>query len=161
MFHQNSNDLVKNASLTSGHVQNSSGTREALMKQANANANASGNRVNDQDIGMSTGGVGASLSIGAKIQNMIQSLIDTVSLKEGIGRAGAGAGAGPADPSTGTAGGNNADQSQFISDKDSENKEYTQQEVNHISRVANIMNLIDLINSNNLLISNHHLMKDQ
>jgi hypothetical protein len=146
MFHQNSNDLVKNASVTSGHIQNSSGTREVLMKQASASASGTG--VNDQDIGMSTGGVGASLSIGAKFQNMIQSLIDTVSLKEGIGRAGAGAGAGPANPSTGTAGGNNASQSQFISDKDSENKEYTQQELNHISRVANIMKLIDNGNKN-------------
>jgi hypothetical protein len=149
MFHQNSNDLVKNASLTSGHVQNSSGTRDALMKQANA----SGNRVNDQDIGMSTGGVGSSLSIGAKFQNMIQSLIDTVSLKEGIGRAGAGAdadageGVGPANPATGI-GGKNANQSTFINDTVEQSNKFTQQEKDHITRSENIMNLIDKGNKN-------------
>ena len=136
MFYQNSNDLVKNASVTSGHVQNSSGTREMLMKQLHAS---------DQEHGGGGGvgggaseGAGASLSIGAKFQNMIQGIIDSVSLKEGLD----GAGSGPANPSNGM-GGNNADQTNFITDKATENKKYTQQELDHITRVADIMNLID------------------
>ena len=143
MFHQNSNDLVKNASVRSGHIQNSSGTREVLMKQVSVNASDDGT-VTGAGTGAGTGtAAGASLSIGAKFQNMIQNLIDTVSLKEGL----TGAGAGPANPSSGP-GGNNADQSQFMRDKVVENDKYTQQEKDHIDRVKNIMKLIDRGNDN-------------
>ena len=148
MFYQNSNDLVKKASNTSGHIQNSSGTRDILIKQLNANANSAGNGADTVGNGGGNGGgggadVGAdtSLSIGSKFQNMIQNMINTVSLKEGI------VGSGPANPSTGT-GGNNADQSVFIKDKANENKKFTQQELDHIDRVGNIMNLIDKGNKN-------------
>ena len=75
MFYQNSNDLVKKASNTSGHIQNSSGTRDILIKQLNANANSAGNGADTGGGGGGGGGadVGAdtSLSIGSKFQNMI------------------------------------------------------------------------------------------
>ena len=125
MFHQNSNDLVKNASVTSGHIQNSSGTREVLMKQVNVNAS---------DDGMGTGAgtgagtaAGGSLSIGAKFQNMIQGLIDGVSLKEGLGVAGAVGGGGDA----------------AVDIAQKQTAKHTQQVKEHNERVANIMKLID------------------
>ena len=130
MFHQNSNDLVKNASVTSGHIQNSSGTREVLMKQVNVNAS---------DDGMGTGAgtgagtaAGGSLSIGAKFQNMIQGLIDGVSLKEGFGVAGAVGGGGDA----------------AVDIAQKQTAEHTQQVKEHNDRVANIMKLIDRGNDN-------------
>ena len=80
MFYQNSNDLVKNASVSSGHVQNSNDTRGMLIRNTTipdfGNNPVSNNRHNPT--------TESSLSIGAKFQNMIQGLIDTVSLKEGI-----------------------------------------------------------------------------
>ena len=140
MFYQNSNDLVKNASVTSGHVQNSSGTREVLVKQVNTvdqkdGSSGSGNGSSGSGNGS---GSGESLSFGAKFQNMIQGIIDSVSLKEGLD----GAGSGPANPSNGM-GGNTSDQTSFIKDKATENKKYTQQELDHITRVADIMKLVD------------------
>lgn len=136
MFYQNSNDLVKNASLTSGHVQNSSGTREVLMKQTNTRG---GDTTDVFPVGGDTGVDNTtSLSIGARFQSMIQGLIDTISLKEGIENAG------PANPMTGTGGGGNAaDQTQFVRDTAKQAKEYTQQQLDHITRSENIMKLID------------------
>jgi hypothetical protein len=127
MFYQNSNDLVKNASVRSGHIQNSSGTREALMRQVHVNAS-------DDGIGAasaSPGTMGASLSIGAKFQNMIQGLIDSVSLKEGL--------TGPAGP-VGVAGGGGG---AAVDIAQKQTAEHTQQVKDHIERVDNIMKLID------------------
>jgi hypothetical protein len=138
MFYQNSNDLVKNASVTSGHVQNSSGTREVLVKQVNTADQNDGSGGNGSGISGNGNGSGESLSFGAKFQNMIQGIIDSVSLKEGLD----GAGSGPANPSNGM-GGNTSDQTSFIKDKTTENKNYTQQELDHITRVADIMKLVD------------------
>lgn len=123
MFYQNSNDLVKNASVRSGHIQNSSGTREVLMRQVDINAS-------DDGIGAasaSAGTMGASLSIGAKFQNMIQGLIDGVSLKEGLGVAGAVGGGGDA----------------AVDIAQKQTAKHTKQVKEHNERVANIMKLID------------------
>jgi len=139
MFHQNSNDLVKNASVRSGHVQNSSGTRDVMMKELPSGLLVAGG---DETGGGGGGGdANASLSIGAKFQNMIQGLIDSVSLKEGLaGPAGAAGAAG-----AGGAGGySGADVARIKK----ENDEYTQQQLDHIQRSADIMKLIDTGNNN-------------
>jgi len=131
MFYQNSNDLVKNASVRSGHIQNSSGTREVLMRHDFP----SGLMVSDGDDSGGGSGSGsgsgsdanASLSIGAKFQNMIQGLIDSVSLKEGIDGAAVAGGGGDA----------------AIAGVQKQTAEHTQQQLDHIVRVGNIMKLID------------------
>ena len=81
MFYQNSNDLVKKASATSGHVQNSNDTRGMLIK--NTSIPDIGNNTVSNDTHNPTT-TETSLGIGAKFQNMIQGLMDSVSLKEGI-----------------------------------------------------------------------------
>jgi hypothetical protein len=143
MFYQNSNDLVKNASIASGHVQNSSVTREMLMKQTNTRG---GDTTDVFPVGGNTSiDNTTSLSIGATFQNMIQNLVNTFSLKEGID--GAGAGAGPANPNSGI-GGNNADQTQFVRDTANQVTQYTEEQLEHITRVTDIMNLINKDNKN-------------
>jgi hypothetical protein len=91
MFYQNSNDLVKNASNQSGHIQNSSETRQIITAQVNNNRGM----LNSEATGAGAGaGAGAavvsaspdannkstSLDFGAKFLNQVQSLF---SLKEG------------------------------------------------------------------------------
>ena len=141
MFHQNSNDLVKNASLNSGHVQNSKETRQLLASQQAMNPNDGGADVG-ADVGAGAagagaeGGAGASLSIGAQFQNMIQGLVSTFSTKEGMSAT-------PADPSTGIGGDGKTNQADFINSQAAEDKEYTQQELSHIKKVDGIMKLIE------------------
>lgn len=135
MFHQNSNDLVKNASVRSGHIQNSSGTRDVMMNDAPSGPLLAG----DDDTSASAGedrGVNASLSIGAKFQNMIQGLIDSVSLKEGLATPGGPVGAG---------GGYS---SEDVARTKKENDEWTKQRLDHIERSDNIMKLIDKADKN-------------
>ena len=69
MFYQNSNDLVKNASNASGHIQNSNETRGILMNQITT--------INDEVLNtdVSNKREGESLSIGTVFQNMIQTMI--------------------------------------------------------------------------------------
>ena len=150
MFYQNSNDLVKNASATSGHIQNSSRTREILLKQTNVGDvnNDVGLNVNGVGAEATAGGMGASLSIGEKFQHMVQGFIQTISLKEGIDSAGAGPGGPPANPSFGIVGGENKNQSQYIRDTVNENKKYSKQETDHIDRVDKIMKIINEGNKN-------------
>ena len=138
MFYQNSNDLVKNASVKSGHVQNSKETRELMMNQLDTIADGNLGS-NDHTRNMSEQ-PHASLGIGAQFQNMIQNMIQGFSLKEGIDGAGAAA---PANPSTGIGGNGNTDQSKFINSQVKEDKKYTQQELDHIKKVGDIMNLIE------------------
>ena len=83
MFYQNSNDLVKNASISSGHLQNSSQTRDNLIKnirgsQASREFRAT-NDVNDSTLPSSD-----SLNFGVKFQNIIQGIIQSVSNREGM-----------------------------------------------------------------------------
>ena len=90
------------------------------MRQVHVNAS-------DDGIGAASAGtMGASLSIGAKFQNMIQGLIDGVSLKEGLGVAGAVGG---------------GDAAVDIAQK--QTAKHTKQVKEHNERVANIMKLID------------------
>ena len=141
MFHQNSNDLVKNASLKSGHVQNSKETRQLLSSQVLIPNNDTPRiGVADTDTG-STEAVGGSLSMGTQFQNMIQGLIGSFSIKEGL--VGGGGAATPASPSTGIGGDGKTDQSNFIKSQAAEDKKYTEQELNHIKKVDGIMKLID------------------
>ena len=154
MFHQNSNDLVKNASVRSGHVQNSSGTRDVMMKDLPSGPLLTGGNdasVSGGSSSSSSGGNDAneSLSLGTKFQNMIQGLIDSVSLKEGIGTAPT-----PANSSTGISGGGGgggpggSDKTQFVNNIAKQNAEHGQQQQDHIERSDNIMNLIDTADKN-------------
>jgi hypothetical protein len=138
MFHQNSNDLVKNASVRSGHIQNSSGTRETMMKDTPSGPLLTGNDDASVSAGEGSGsgsGANASLSIGAKFQNMIQGVIDSVSLKEGLATPGGPAGAG---------GYSGAD----VEITKKENDEWSKQQLDHIERSENIMKLINTADKN-------------
>ena len=138
MFHQNSNDLVKNASAKSGHVQNSKETRELMTSQSNT-IKESGRRVSFVDDNSPISGENPSLGIGAQFQNMIRGLMQEFSIKEGLD-VGAAA---PANPSTGIGGSGNTNQSNFINSQVAEDKKYTKQELDHIEKVKGIMNLIE------------------
>jgi len=139
MFYQNSNDLVKNASFKSGHVQHSKETQKLLTSQqptfkfadndyssagaAGAGADARP-RMNENE--------GASLSMGTQFQNMIQSLVGGIfSTKEGL--------TAPANPSTGLGAGGNSD---FIQSMAKEDKEYTKEQLAYSKKVEDIMNFI-------------------
>ena len=139
MFYQNSNDLVKNASLKSGHVQNSKETRQLLASELliSNNDNIGAGVVDTR----SNEGSGASLSMGTQFQNMIQGLIGSFSMKEGL--VGGARAATPASPSTGIGGDGETDQTNFIKSQAAEDKKYTEQELNHIKKVDGIMKLID------------------
>ena len=140
MFYQNSNDLVKNASVKSGHVQNSKETRELMMNQFNTVAD--GNLDSNNHMKHTSEQSHASLGIGAQFQNMIDNMIRGFSLKEGIDGAGAGASV-PATPSTGIGGSGNVDQGKFINSQVKQDNQYTQQQLDHIKKVGGIMNLIE------------------
>jgi len=132
MFHQNSNDLVKNASVKSGHVQNSKETREimAATHTIKDESNSVGPRENILP------------DIGAQFQNMIQGLF-SAPVKEGIvGGAGPGSAA-PANPATGIGGDSRLSQASYINSQSDADKKYTQQELDHIKKVQGIMNLIE------------------
>jgi len=133
MFHQNSNDLVKNASLKSGHVQNSKETRQQIIMSRDI----SDDGVVDDGRGGNNTSL-PSLSIGTQFQQMVQGLMNTFSIKDGfVG------GASPASPSSGIGGDGKTNQADFINSQAAEDKKYTEQELNHIKKVDGIMKLID------------------
>jgi len=138
MFYQNSNDLVKHASVSSGHVQNSHATRDVLLKQSSpspaANIGGHGSINNDNYSTQSSRptAVDDSLSIGAKFQNMVQSIIDTVSMKEGL---------------TGTD--NNGDQTQYVNDVADDTKKYSAQEIAYNQKLVKSMDFLDQKNPTN------------
>lgn len=83
MFYQNSNDLVKNASKQSGHIQNSSETRQTIVN--NNRVSNHQNSVSDTPwvgagAGAGAGVISASLDFGSQFLNKVQGLF---SLKEG------------------------------------------------------------------------------
>lgn len=132
MFHQNSNDLVKNASAKSGHVQNSKETREIITAtQTNTNESNSVGHTDGENILQ---------DIGSQFQNMVQGLFSTP-VKEGI--VGGSGGAAPANPATGIGGDGKLSQASYINSQVDADKKYTQQELDHIKRVQGIMNLIE------------------
>lgn len=138
MFYQNSNDLVKHASVSSGHVQNSNVTRDILLKQSSSpgGGGGGGGGTNNDNDNYSTQTRPAasddSLSIGAKFQNMIQSLIDTVSMKEGL-----------------TETDNNGDQTQYVNDIADDSKKYSAQEISYNQKLIKSMDFLDQKNPTN------------
>ena len=139
MFHQNSNDLVKNASVKSGHVQNSKETRRLITEtQSNTIKDSSSKDVNFDD-NRPMNSEHSSLSIGAQFQNMIQGLFSTP-VKEGLVGPG---GAAPANPATGIGGDGRLSQASYINSQSDADKKYTQQELDHIKKVKGIMSLIE------------------
>lgn len=126
MFYQNSNDLVKNASITSGHIQNSHETRGVLMKQiavkdAADSAVPTANVNPNPQVPPSSGyDVGSSLDIGSKFQNMIQGLIHTVSMKEGMV----------------------ANTDATVDQTKQQSKQFLKQELNHDDKVNSILKFI-------------------
>ena len=128
MFYQNSNDLVKHASVSSGHVQNSHATRDVLLKQSSPAANVGGtyenNPIQSTPLQQSMP-ADDSLSIGSKFQNMIQSLIDTVSLKEGY------------------------DQTQYVNDMADDARKYSAQEIAYNQKLVKSMDFLDQKNPTN------------
>ena len=144
MFYQNSNDLVKNASLKSGNVQHSRETQQLLASQQVMNPPNDGGAGAGAEVESRTGadgGAGASLSIGAQFQNMIQELVSALSMKEGL--VGGGGAATPADPSTGNGSNSQTGQANFINNQAAEDKKYTKQELNHINKTKGILDLIE------------------
>ena len=133
MFYQNSNDLVKNASGMSGHVQNSSETRGMLMNQITS--------INEpvlNDTIVSDKHERSSLSIGTIFQNMVQTMINNVSLKEGMESAG-----GISKNEDGQGGGS-FNQSQGMQAIVDQQKNFAEQDINHINRLNAIVNVIEL-----------------
>jgi hypothetical protein len=83
MFYQNSNDLVKQASVNSGHIQNSYATQQQLInKGQNVDAN---NGVVSTATATGTDTATGTLSIGSTFQNVMNNLIGSVtSTMEGL-----------------------------------------------------------------------------
>lgn len=130
MFYQNSNDLVKHASVSSGHVQNSHATRDVLLKQSSPAANVGGtyenNPIQSTPLQQSMP-ADDSLSIGSKFQNIIQSLIDTVSMKEGL----------------------SGDQTQYVNDMVDDTRKYSEQEISYNHKLVKSMDFLDQKNPTN------------
>ena len=86
MFYQNSNDLVKNATIHSGHVQNSNETRQLITSQVSDESNRIGSNTmkdnNNHFDNFAPEMTSSSLSVGSQFQNNIQGLITT--MKEGM-----------------------------------------------------------------------------
>jgi hypothetical protein len=148
MFYQNSNDLVKNASSKSGHVQNSSETRRVLMNQVTS--------INDEVLNSSNNNnnEGTSLSIGTIFQNMVQTMINNVSLSEGMTSAGT------LNNNEKGEGGGTFNQSQGLKSQVDQEKKYTKQEIDHIERTNSIVKLIDAGNDNFQTINNNGSLKE-
>lgn len=138
MFPQNSNDLVKNASVKSGHVQNSKETREIITSTHSSDIPDNNDDVNFNNNDKHY----SSLSIGAQFQNIIQGLFSTP-VKEGLVGGGGPGSAAPANPATGIGGDSRLSQASYINSQAEADKKYTQQELDHIKKVEGIMNLIE------------------
>jgi len=129
MFYQNSNDLVKQAGVDSGHVQNSYATQQQLINKGSYIDDANNGVISSENPGSGSGA--GSLSIGAKFQNVMNNLISSVtSTIEGL------------DGVAGVAGTNGGDQTQMINGIVRQNAEYVAQEENHQKRVNSVKNLI-------------------
>jgi hypothetical protein len=133
MFYQNSNDLVKNASNASGHIQNSNETRGILMNQITT--------INDEVLNtdVSNKRDGDSLSIGTIFQNMIQTMIHNVSSQEGMQAADNNG----LNNNENGKGGGTFNQSQGLKAIADQQQKYTNQEVDHIDRIKSIMKHIE------------------
>ena len=148
MFYQNSNDLVKNASSRSGHVQNSSETRGILMNQITS--------INDEVLNSSAANNNdaASLSIGTIFQNMIQTMINNTSLTEGMSSAGT------LNNNEKGEGGGSFNQSQGLKAKVDQEKRFTKQEIDHIKKTDAIVKLVDIENENFQMSNNNASLRE-
>lgn len=143
MFYQNSNDLVKNASLKSGHVQNSRETQQHMISQlgshtpviqVNGVSSELGANNNNMEPGAGAGDQ-SSLNIGMKFQQFLKDMVNIVSLKEGLNTT-------RANPVQ-----NKSMETSMINRVVAEDKEYTKQSIEHTEKVSAIMELIDKQNS--------------
>jgi hypothetical protein len=167
MFYQNSNDLVKNATMKTGHVQNSNATQQEIIQQVhpingNSNSNSNSNMVNGDHGGGGGGGARGtdthSLSIGAQFQNAIQNIFGSITsggsssntdIIEGI--QGNNAAPTVANPGSGPIGGNgDGDMTQLASSTVNEDKAYVEQENTHRRKVAAVDKLLTLENKQRL-----------
>lgn len=131
MFYQNSNDLVKHASVSSGHVQNSNATREVLLKQPFSSPIEIGG-ANDIRTSSTSSTPNDSLTIGSKFQNMVKGLIDTVSMKEGLTETDKG-----------------GDQTQYVNDIADDSRKYSEQEISYNQKLIKTMDFLDQKNPTN------------
>lgn len=133
MFYQNSNDLVKMASGKSGHVQNSHETRGILLDHA---------LLRDPDVDKNQSG-SQTLSIGTVFQNMVESIIEKVSITEGMQESGE-----MKKNENGEGGGGSYNKSNALETQAEQEKNYKKQEINHINRMNSIVDFIDLDDRN-------------
>ena len=141
MFHQNSNDLVKIASVNSGHVQNSKETQQILSSQVGENMKKNNQQTIPVNV-VEEKQPSSTLSVGTQFQQMVQGLINTVFTKEGLSVT-------PANPSTGILAGNSKEnQGNFIISQSKQDEKYTKQELDHIEKTNNILTLINTENKN-------------
>jgi hypothetical protein len=142
MFYQNSNDLVKKASVNSGHIQNSYATQQQIIHQGVQKVDRDGD-TGDTGATGATGATGfASLNIGAQFQNALNSIIGSFSAIEGLENPPS-----VATPGTGPVGvGGN--QTQVLNDLVQQNADYVAQEEKHRNRVNAVISLVDADNNN-------------
>jgi len=141
MFYQNSNDLVKQASVNSGHIQNSSATQQQIIHQGAQNVD-----VNNEERGGGGGGGGggsASLNLGALFQKAMNNIIGSFSsIEEGLGNPPS-----VATPGTGPVGAG-GDKTQVLNDLVTQTAAYDAQEKKHKDKVNAVISLVDADNSN-------------
>ena len=139
MFYQNSNDLVKQASANSGHIQNSSATQQQIIHQGAQNVD-----VNNEERGGGGGGGGsASLNLGALFQKAMNNIIGSFSsIEEGLGNPPS-----VATPGTGPVGAG-GDKTQVLNDLVTQTAAYDAQEKKHKDKVNAVISLVDADNSN-------------
>jgi hypothetical protein len=148
MFYQNSNDLVKQASANSGHVQNSHATHQRLLQQQEKNVADVNNDVSSSYAGANNDTDGASLSIGAKFQNAMNNMIGSFSsygkstLIEGVDGTSVGGMPGFATPETGPVG-VGGDQNAILRGIIEQNNEYNAQENNHRARIKEVKSIVE------------------
>lgn len=139
MFYQNSNDLVKQASVNSGHVQNSYATQQQIINQGqNVDANNANGMPNNNE--GRTGATGsASLTIGAQFQNVMNTIIGSFSSIEGFSA--------PATPGSGPVG-SGGNQGQVLDDLVKQNEAYVEQEQKHRNKVNAVITLVNADSNN-------------
>ena len=138
MFYQNSNDLVKNASVSSGHVQNSNATREVLLKQPtmSSSTNVGTTNVGTTNVVYNKGDnhtePNPSLSIGTTFQNMVHGFIEAILPNEGF--------------EVQTSGIKTED---LVKDIASDAKKFSEQEIAYNNKLVKTMDFIDNKNPSN------------
>jgi hypothetical protein len=153
MFYQNSNDLVKQASVNSGHVHNSYATQQQIINQGpNVDANNGTTISNEEHHSASSS---ASLNLGAQFQNALNNIIGSFT-SSSAGSAGSGPVIEgfndgkikiPANPATGPVGAG-GDQTQVLNDLVQQDAAYVAQQETHTKRVKAVRNISAADNNN-------------